>query len=257
MQYHFIMITQWALLIENEIVNKVLYDSIMGKGSARKFVIGDIHSHYDQFMEVLDKAGFQYDKDMLISLGDLVDRGPKPIEVVEKVMELKNFIHILGNHDEWCYQFLKYNYKPFIWTSQGGSSTVSAYSGRPELIKKHRDFFEKAKLYYIDEESRLFVHGGYDGDIPFGEQSDNKELLIWDRSLFRKAMEYDQSGKTFDEFKEIFIGHTPTQFIDSSTPLHFSNLWMLDTGVYLSGKLTIMNIETKEYWQSNSGYQDL
>jgi len=219
--------------------------------SARKFVIGDIHSHYDQFIEVLDKAGFQNDKDILISLGDLVDRGPKPIEVVEKVMEIKNFIHILGNHDVWCYQFLKHNYKPNIWISQGGSSTVRAYSGKPELIKKHRDFFKKARLYYIDEESRLFVHGGFNPDIPFKNQSDDKELLIWDRSLFKKAMEYDRSDKKFDEFTEIYIGHTPTQFIHESLPVKYSNLWMLDTGVYLSGILTIMDIKTKQYWQSS------
>jgi serine/threonine protein phosphatase 1 len=236
-------------VLENHIINAKLV--IMG--NVRKFVIGDIHSHYDEFIEVLDRAGFQYDNDLLISLGDLVDRGPKPIEVVEKVMQIKNFIHILGNHDEWCYQFLKYDYKPYIWTSQGGMSTVNAYSKKPEMIKKHREFFEKAKLYHIDEESRLFVHGGYNWEIPFKEQSHDKELLIWDRSLFSKAIEYDQSGKTFDEFKEIFIGHTPTQHIGSTVPKKLSNLWMLDTGIYLFGKLTIMNIETKEYWQSNPG----
>jgi serine/threonine protein phosphatase 1 len=221
---------------------------------ARKFVIGDIHSHYDGLIELFQTVDFKFDKDILISLGDLTDRGPKPLEVVEKLMEVKNFIFILGNHDEWCYQFLKYKYEPFAWVAQGGQSTMDAYNRNPELIGKHINFFEKARLFYIDEESRLFVHGGFDHRIPFKSQIKNKELLIWDRSLFSKAIEYDKKNKTFNEFKEIFIGHTPTQFIKSSEPLHISNLWMMDTGVYVSGKLTIMNIETKEYWQS-SGWQ--
>jgi serine/threonine protein phosphatase 1 len=216
---------------------------------ARTFVIGDIHSHYDQLIEALNCVNFNIKTDTLISLGDLIDRGPKPIEVIEKLMQLKNFIHILGNHDDWCLQFLKTGNTPFEWISQGGKTTLDAYKNDPKLIKKHIDFFEKAKLYYIDKERRLFVHGGYNHRIPFDLQIDNKEL-IWDRSLLFTAMEYEQSNLKFNEFHEIFVGHTPTQFIKESTPKKFSNLWMLDTGVFISGKLTIMNVETKEYWQS-------
>jgi serine/threonine protein phosphatase 1 len=66
------------------------------------------------------------------------------------------------------------------------------------------------------------------------------------------AIEYEQYNQSISHFNEIFVGHTPTQFIKESSPKKFSNLWMLDTGVYLSRKLSIMDIETKEYWQSNS-----
>ncbi len=218
----------------------------------QKFVIGDIHGHYDELMELFDCVNFQFDNDVLISLGDLVDRGPKPLEVVEKMMQIKNFKHILGNHDEWCYQYLKNNKAPSSWTSQGGAITMNAYKEKPELKEKHIGFFEKAKLYFIDVDSRLFVHGGYNPRISFQQQKNNKELLIWDRSLISTAIEYDRTNQSFEEFSEIFIGHTPTQFIGKSIPVKFANLWMLDTGVFQSGKLTIMNIETKEYWQSTS-----
>lgn len=220
----------------------------MAKG--RKFVIGDIHSHHDEMIELFDHVKFDFETDTLISLGDLVDRGPKPIEVIETLMRIKKFIHILGNHDDWCYQYLKYQKEPFEWTTQGGRATLNAYTANPRIMDKHIEFFEKAKLYHIDEDTRLFVHGGFNHRMPFDLQIENKELLIWDRSLVLTAMEYDQSGLTFKEFNEIFVGHTPTQFIKESVPKKFSNVWMLDTGVYISGKLTIMNIETKEYWQS-------
>ncbi|MGM0407459.1 MAG: metallophosphoesterase [Bacteroidota bacterium] len=222
----------------------------------RKFVIGDIHSHYDEMIELFGKVKFNYDTDTLISLGDLVDRGPKPIEVIETLMKIKKFIHILGNHDEWCYQYLLNNNQPIEWISQGGQSTLNAYKSDHEFQVRHIPFFEKAKLYYIDNENRLFVHGGFNHRIPFNLQLDNKELLIWDRSLVLTAIEYEQYNQTFPEFSEIFVGHTPTQFIKENIPKKFSNLWMLDTGVYISGKLTIMNIETKEYWQSTSQAND-
>ncbi len=218
----------------------------------RKFVIGDIHGHYDELMELFDRVNFQFKTDVLVSLGDLIDRGPKPLEVIEKLMLVENFTHILGNHDEWCYQYLKNNKTPIAWTTQGGATTVNAYKENPELKKTHIEFFEKARLSFIDVNSRLFVHGGYNPRIPFSLQKDNKELLIWDRSLILAAIKYEETNQIFNEFTEIFVGHTPTQFIGQSIPIKIANLWMLDTGVYKSGKLTIMNIETKEYWQSTA-----
>jgi serine/threonine protein phosphatase 1 len=222
----------------------------------RKFVIGDIHSHHDEMMELFEMVNFDFDNDTLISLGDLVDHGPNPIEVIETLLKIKNFIHILGNHDEWCYQYLVTKDQPHEWISQGGKSTLNAYLNNQVYQERHIFFFEKARLYYVDNENRLFVHGGFNHRIPFNLQLDNKELLIWDRSLVLTAIEYDQDNQTFPEFSEIFVGHTPTQFIKENIPKKFSNLWMLDTGVYISGKLTIMNIETKEYWQSTSQAND-
>ena len=218
----------------------------------RKFVIGDIHSHYDEMMELFEMVNFDFNNDTLISLGDLVDRGPNPIEVIETLKRIKKFIHILGNHDEWCYQYLLNNNQPSEWVSQGGKTTINAYMNNPEYSEKHITFFERARLYYIDSDNRLFVHAGFNQRIPINLQGENKELLIWDRSLVLTAMEYEQYDQTFTEFKEIFVGHTPTQFIKEELPKKFSNLWMLDTGVYISGKLTIMNIDTKEFWQSTS-----
>ena len=218
----------------------------------RKFVIGDIHSHFNEMMELFEMVKFNFKTDTLISLGDLVDRGPNPIEVIETLMKIKKFIHILGNHDEWCYQYLINSDRPVEWLSQGGMPTLNAYIHNQEYQERHISFFKKARLYYVDSDNRLFVHGGFNHRIPFNLQIDNKELLTWDRSLVLTAMENEQYDQNFTEFKEIFVGHTPTQFIKEELPKRFSNLWMLDTGVYISGKLTIMNIESKEFWQSTA-----
>lgn len=216
----------------------------------RRFVIGDIHGHFDELKELLDNVSFQFKSDLLICLGDLVDRGPNPLEVIEKLMEVKNLIHILGNHDDWCYQYLTTNKIPNGWTLQGGITTIKAYRDNPQFKKKHIDFFEKARLFHIDEKSRLFIHGGYNPAIPFELQKDDKELIIWDRKLISAAIKLEQMNQHFSEFSEIFVGHTPTQVIEETIPTQIANLWMMDTGIYKSGKLSIMDIETKEYWQS-------
>ena len=217
---------------------------------ARKFVIGDIHGYYHEMMSLFEAVSFDYNQDLLISLGDLVDHGPQPIEVVEELRKIRNFIHVLGNHDEWCYQYLKYNLKPEIWTLQGGWSTVNAYQDCQALITTHMHFFEQARLYYVDPETRLFVHGGFDWKTPFEEQKQDKEILLWNRTLFAAASVYQRNSLIFTEFLEIFLGHTPTQLFGETLPIHNSNVWMLDTGICCGGRLTLMNIETKEFWQS-------
>ena len=62
------------------------------------YVISDIHGCYEQYMKLLDKIHFS-EKDTLYLLGDLVDRGPDPMEVVKDVMWRKNVVTIMGNHD--------------------------------------------------------------------------------------------------------------------------------------------------------------
>jgi serine/threonine protein phosphatase 1 len=215
----------------------------------RKFVIGDIHGHYKALKKVLGNAGFNSGTDLLISLGDIVDHGPQPIEAIEELMGFDHFIHILGNHDDWCYQYLKYGRKTVSWTSQGGRVTVEAYIKNPLFKERHARFLENAKLYYIDDENRLFVHAGYDWRRSFESQKYEKDILLWNRTLFDASFVYQRKGKLFDEFKEIFIGHTPTQIMGKDEPINASNVWMLDTGISSIGYLTLMDIETKQFWQ--------
>jgi len=73
----------------------------------------------------------------------------------------------------------------------------------------------------------------------------------WDRSLFTGAKSGAKSQSPFKAtkvFKEVYIGHTATR---SHLPENYGNLWNLDSGCGWHGKLTVMDIDTKEYWQSN------
>jgi len=53
--------------------------------------------------------------------------------------------------------------------------------------------------------------------------------------------------KALEEFKEIYIGHTA----ENDGPNQYGNLWNIDTGAGWNGKLTIMDVNTKEFWQSD------
>ncbi len=64
----------------------------------RKFIIGDIHGCYDELIELTDKIGLK-DDDLLIALGDIVDRGNKSKEVYTYLKNRPNTIVLMGNHE--------------------------------------------------------------------------------------------------------------------------------------------------------------
>ena len=63
------------------------------------YVIGDIHGCFDQFTKLLKKINYKKDEDKLILLGDLVNRGPDSLSVINHCMADSSIITVLGNHD--------------------------------------------------------------------------------------------------------------------------------------------------------------
>lgn len=250
----------------------------------RTLVIGDIHGNYKGLQQCLERSGFN-NKDILISLGDVVDGHSQSFEVVETLVNIPNLISIKGNHDDWFLQWLNTSINPTGW-KQGQKATGLSYlqHSRPDqpwytwkigpydqeyfvesiltndIPDRHINFFENQLPYYIDQDNNLFVHGGFNRHFPLKEQGD---ILWWDRDLwsqalsFRsmKAVEYIKQPKfkMYDEFNEIFIGHTSTQHWGEDIPMNAANIWNLDTGGGGAGKVTIMDINSKEFWQSDNG----
>ncbi len=224
----------------------------------RELCIADIHGGYRSFVQVLELAAFDPEKDKLIVLGDVCDGWPDTPQCIELLLSFKNMIFVMGNHDQWAFEWLEWGKQPDIWTLQGGQATLDAYLKVPELMQKHRgDFFRKSPYYYIDDKNRLFIHGG----IPQREMFKNIESvdkmdLMWDRSLANLVMSNRIKCKKFQgsNFTEIYLGHTTTSQV-SDLPIITEKVILLDQGGGWEGKLTLMDINTKEYWQSDLVYK--
>lgn len=67
------------------------------------FVVGDIHGCYTMLMDKLNDIGFDFNKDLLIAVGDLVDRGSENEKCVGLLNE-KWFTSVKGNHEDFCYK---------------------------------------------------------------------------------------------------------------------------------------------------------
>ena len=208
--------------------------------------MGDIHGGYRALLQCLELSCFDRDHDRLIFLGDAVDGWSQSPEVVEELRRVKHLVYILGNHDLWFMEWAATGRRSRDWVRQGGQATIDAYS-RPAWQNKrreHLEFFKCGRYYLLDGRNRLFVHGGISGGRPLVEQ--DPELMVWDRKLF-------DAVDGIEAYQEIYIGHTPTLVSNEYLPLNFGrpdNVWRMDTGAGWWGRLSLMDIDSCDVWQS-------
>lgn len=220
----------------------------------KRFVLGDIHGEYEYLKDVLQKSGFDYENDLLIQMGDIVDRGPEPFKCMDELLKIKHLVILLGNHDM--------TFKHYI---NGGANILSSYPSNGvqvteqkwnELSKAQKDMYEakifnKMTKYFVTPDHILFVHGGFDPKVPIEKQTES--YIVWDRELVNDA--YDEFVKPTDKkltgpFKRVFIGHTPTLYYSLIHPFTGGGVTNVDTGSGKGGCLTIMDIDSGKFWQS-------
>ena len=211
----------------------------------KKFVIGDIHGAFRALHQCMDRSSFDFEHDTLICLGDVCDGWPETRACLDLLMEIKNLIYLLGNHDTWTMSWMDTGCMEEIWLLQGGKATIQSFEKPvPEM---YRQFFQRALPYHEDGD-RLFVHAGFDPQQPIHAQP--LTTLIWDRALANACLDLHRMGlhQPLTPYREVYIGHTP---VPTEEPLHAGGIWMMDTGGGWSGKLSMMNLETYKIYQSD------
>ena len=229
----------------------------------RKLVVGDIHGGFMALLEILEKAEV-IETDQIIFLGDYVDgwsQSPEVIDLLIKLGQKQDCVFIRGNHDQLFLDWLESNNENIneeMWLKHGGKATVEAYKTISiEKKKEHILFLQSLKNYYLDDSNNLFVHAGFTNMHGVTHEYFQK-TLYWDRTLWETVlcMKEDLEEKSpfypkrLTNYNEIYIGHTPVTRIGASTPQKYANVWNMDTGAAFKGALTIMDIKTKEIWQS-------
>jgi len=137
-------------------------------GDKKFIVIGDIHGCFDEFMALLNQCGWM-PSNYLISVGDLVDRGPKSREVVEWFLNRPNTYIVEGNHDNKARRY---------WAGR----PVKPTHGLVDTIEQCEDMDTEALAKWIESWPQMIqlpdikgkptyvVHAGVDGRIPLSNQ---------------------------------------------------------------------------------------
>jgi serine/threonine protein phosphatase 1 len=210
----------------------------MNMGDSMKYyIISDIHSFYNEMIKSLQKSGFDSSNSNhhLLVLGDLFDRGPGTIEVLEYLFELHEkgiCTIIVGNHDVFLLELIeeKYNSTLFNIRHNGHGHTLYQLTGIEPIKDNLQDIRSKILvdfpyLYdwissfplYLEIEDYVFVHGGIDGS--------NKE---WKKNKCRRDFVW---GKEYElpriPTKTVVCGHTRVATIRTKTS-DFESLYLLE-----------------------------
>ncbi len=227
----------------------------------RTLVIGDIHGGLRALLQVFERAQVT-PKDRLVFLGDYVDGWSESPAVLDFLIQLQAThpcVFMRGNHDELLCDWLHESKDNLMWYRHGGESTVNAYAKVDALTKKkHVAFLQSLENYYLDGQNRLFVHAGFTNMNGVAFEHFPK-LFYWERTLWEMALALDKNLKPdsvlyprrLKLYKEIYIGHTPVTQIGENTPIQMASVWNVDTGAAFKGPLTVMDVDTKRYWQSD------
>ena len=241
------------------------------KDYKRILVIGDIHGHYKKFISLYKKLNVN-DEDLIIFLGDYIDRGPEGeticvLEWIMREVEKNNVIALRGNHEQMMLDF--FNNGDLNWIFNGGNKTStdikSKMKDEPNIMAKVIEFADTSPLSHrmmIGGKDYFFCHAGVKPGVPIEDQK--AESLLWIR---------DEFIKNYDGDTIVVVGHTPLVLLkpegslemwrrDYQDILNVKNVkpqWrrngkilMIDTGSYfINGCISCVDIISGKIWQSD------
>ncbi|WP_121775173.1 metallophosphoesterase [Acinetobacter bereziniae] len=207
--------------------------------TGRLFVVGDIHGHYDALMQKLADVRFDFQTDVLIAVGDLVDRGPESLKCLNLIDE-PWFKSILGNHEEMC---ILSHIDPLMKNlhAQHGGEWFYALS-----LQQQKQVIEKLEtlpvlLEVIHQNKKYgFVHADIDLNdweaFKLSTKVKSRELALWGRGRIKnkRFMRYSNVKGV----EQVFLGHTVVDYV---TKKH--NCYFLDTGACFGRELTLVEID--------------
>lgn len=206
----------------------------------RQFAIGDIHGCLTALKRLDQELRFG-PEDVVVTLGDYVDRGPDSRGVIDYLLELGKrcqLIALRGNHEVMMLAARCDRTMLADWKSCGGEQTLDSYGARSfdDLPASHWEFLEATRPYH-EAEKDFFVHANAYPDIPLAHQPDY--MLYWE-FLSDPAPHFSD--------KRMICGHTSQR---SGLPLDFGHAVCIDTWAYGGAWLTCLETASSLYWQAS------
>lgn len=231
-------------------------------GEGRVFVVGDIHGEFDLLEKGLRNLGFHYARDNLLSVGDLVDRGPKSHLAVDYLRE-PWFHAVRGNHEQ-----MTIDAGGTYWHCQNGGEwfaklsvedkrkTVTAFNALPLAIEALCPSGRRVGVCHASFPATRRVDNVFLTDWNDVEQAMKISTycadvdVLWDREQIGRAKKHFRrlhkvSENALREFHvegidHVYFGHTPLK-----ETLTIGNCTWLDTGAFATGNLTILEVDNE------------
>jgi serine/threonine protein phosphatase 1 len=215
----------------------------------RTLAVGDIHG-CSAALDALLAVAQPTPADLVVFLGDYVDRGPDSKGVIDRLIALRQTHRVVclrGNHEVMMTDARRDKGELKNWLSVGGVQTMNSYieagwrASFDDVPAEHWEFLENCLFDYFETDTHIFVHANLEPSTPLDEQSDM--YLFWE---FVNGPVRHESGKI------MVCGHSSQK---TGLPKAWPTTYLLDTGAYAGGWLTCLDVGTQTYWQANAAGQ--
>lgn len=202
------------------------------------YVCGDLHGSYSLLMQKLKEINFNFDLDLLICTGDLIDRGLENLECIS-LLDENWFKTVRGNHEKLCIegyqdiscmQLHSYPQNGGFWFYQLDKNI------QKDIYTKFNKLPHSVEIM-INNKKIGICHADCPDDWETLKIENNltEDFLLWSRKRF-----HDDRSEKIKNIDHVFFGHSIVQTIFQE-----NNYTFIDTGAYRTKVLTILNI--KEY----------
>lgn len=221
------------------------------RGEGRRFVITDIHGSFQTFVNLLEKINLDK-SDQLFILGDMINRAPYSLYVIEHVAKLilegYRVFPLRGNHEQLFLDFARHNPLKLRTLALRQYSMHLLING--EMPQGIFDFFDVLPFYY-ETDKFLMVHAGFD-------TGKKNPLSSWNDMLWIRSYPYVKSKL---KGKRVIHGHVPSTLdsikrgIKQGKPDIKLDNGCIRAGVSGFGKLVCLEIDRNElYVQKNADF---
>lgn len=220
------------------------------------YAIGDVHGCLRTLDALLDRlaedaGGTLRPDDVLVFVGDYVDRGPASADVLDRMIELEAAsvegtgpccVFLRGNHDQMMLDYAEGTGDADLWWVNGGRTTLESYEKRGEhrLPSAHIEFLRRTELV-ADGVGFAFVHAGLDTRRSVADNlaDPDPRIALWTR----QHLDADLSAWE----KPVVCGHTPVE-----EPIDTPHLLAIDTGAVFVhrpglGRLTAVSLPDRRF----------
>lgn len=205
------------------------------------YFVGDIHGCYDKLMDKLSDITFDFHKDRLISVGDLVDRGPDSVKCLNLLKE-PWFHAVSGNHEDMMVRTFRRQWPSDNYMRNGGKWFFHLpYEQQEELTL----LADTKMTLVIEVETDIGIIGVIHANAPddwqkYHQLNDDEDFFddalvedtIWGRSRIYGNQDGQVKGIDY-----VVVGHTPVVYV-----IALDNIVYIDTGAVYDGSLTILSV---------------
>ncbi|MRS16131.1 protein-serine/threonine phosphatase [Enterobacteriaceae bacterium RIT691] len=214
-----------------------MYQRVDGTHYQHIWLTGDLHGCHALLMARLKALKFNPGEDLLISVGDLIDRGPDSLKCLE-LLDKRWFLAIRGNHEQMAIDALD-NQQLALWAINGGEWFERCSESQKAETKSRLSACRYLPLV-MEVDTLKGIHVIAHADYP-DNHYDWQKTLDWHRVLWdRQRLSNHLAGQhaEIDGADHFWFGHTPLKHRYDAGNQHY-----IDTGAVFGGELTLVQLQ--------------